>query len=433
MARRKDTFFERHAVGKVGRKLRGETSPTRGGGGGGKAQTPFEKLAAERGVDLAAEQARAKSQLQSGQRVGGTTASTLELQQQGGRTFQQLADDPFQQGTDISQLTTAATGSPEQSPAILSKIEKIRLASDKPIIGLDGTPIDLNPLSPWDALALVNIPIRNPASLFGREAPGIIATRFAAKTGTGIAVNTVTKRLIKSLATKITGKVFWRTIGGIGLGLWVTEKILDLTYGGKNFGRFEGESEALQTINIARSAAYYSGDAEAYALADAGVKGLIYNETYWDSAESFTPFTNLATGLDKFKDANVVADQVWDLLADDKFNPDNSELSESELDQKRFIERNDMITANQDRQRELDRQDFLFEQEARKSARTAQSKAEKEFMEEQARFWADERAKERALIEEDMLAQAKFWAEYQKEKRRAADANRPSNLNFGLI
>lgn len=431
MARR-DRFIERHGSARQKAALRGGSSRSGGGDGSSKKKkelTPFEKLAKARGVDLAAEQARATSQLRAGRRVGGTTPQTLALQAQPSaaqaqpstapqRSFQDLATDPYQQGMGVSQATPLEI---EQNWA-QAKIAQIREEADKPVIGFNGEPLDLRPLSPWDALALVNIPVRNPMSIFGREAPSIAATRFAAKQGTGIAANTVTKRLIKSLAAKITGKTLWRTIVGAGVGLWVTTKILELTYGGKNFGRFEGESEALQTVNIARSAAYYAGNEEAFNLADEGIKDMLYNETFWDSTESLTPHANLAVGLSKFKEKNIIADQVWDILSDEKFNPENKGLSEAELWNKAMVEHSAREKANIDYYNE---QRLLTEEKIRE--------ANKDQRDEDAAFWRKEKDRLREQELADQKALADFWLEYQKMKQMLIMNNRPSNLNFGLI
>ena len=63
-----------------------------------------------------------------------------------------------------------------------------------------------------------------------------------------------------------------------------------------------------------------------------------------------------------------------------------------------------------------------WEQEAKRDARN-----------EDATFWARERAKQRKKEAEDRQAIADFWNAYRKASAKLAEDSRPSNLNFGLL
>ena len=411
-------------VTKEGRK---KDAPTPTGGGGSSApptSSKFQDLAKSRGVDLAAEQARAKQQLQSGLQVGGTTQSSqqgIAAAQQAAptaqRSFMDLAGDPFQQGMGRSQAPP-----PEQDTFFQAKLNQIRAEAAKPVIGFNGKPLDMKELSPFDALALVNIPTgtaaRGGVGLFSREAAGITS----AQVGTGVARNAVTKGLIKSAAAKVTGKVFWKVVGAIGLGFFIAEKILSTTLGGKNMGQFVGQEEAAQGISMAANAAYYAGNPEAYALAAAARDEVLQNESYWDGMSSLMPFENFATGLNKFKDTAIVQAQVMDTLAADKFAADAAGLDETQAWEQAQARRLENERANID----------YYNSERLRMEENLRIANEQQ-RDEDAAFWAKQQAGLREKEMADQKAIQNFWLQYQKMKQKLSDDNRPSKLNFGII
>ena len=104
------------------------------------AKSKFQQLAKSRGVDLPAEQARAQSQLESGQRVGGITASTLARQSQlisQSRTWEQIAADPFRQSIETSSYTSSRATPQERT--VLQKI-KDRILLDFAAVGIGQPP-----------------------------------------------------------------------------------------------------------------------------------------------------------------------------------------------------------------------------------------------------------------------------------------------------
>ncbi|MCK5021066.1 MAG: hypothetical protein KAS32_28905, partial [Candidatus Peribacteraceae bacterium] len=62
-----------------------------------------------------------------------------------------------------------------------------------------------------------------------------------------------------------------------------------------------------------------------------------------------------------------------------------------------------------------------------------QREAEIQGRNEDAAFWAKERAKQRKLEEEDRKAIADFWFAYKKRLQELYEESRPSNLKFGLL
>ena len=75
----------------------------------------------------------------------------------------------------------------------------------------------------------------------------------------------------------------------------------------------------------------------------------------------------------------------------------------------------------------------MVEQTTVKNEREAKSKAERKARNEDAKFWAEQAAKERELEAEDRKAIADFWIQYRITTQKIAENNRPSNLNFGLL
>ncbi len=75
----------------------------------------------------------------------------------------------------------------------------------------------------------------------------------------------------------------------------------------------------------------------------------------------------------------------------------------------------------------------IFEKESKESARIATTAANTKARNEDAIFWAKERAKQRIFEGEDRKAIADFWTAYRKAAQKIALDNRPSNLNFGLL
>lgn len=414
-----DNWYKKHAVGKVGRKLRGETKSSGGSGGGSsRSQTPFEKLAAERGVDLKAEQERAKSQLESGQRVGGTTESTLARQEEmrGGVSKVDLssipiAEDPSRMGLDTTPYQTSRT-TPQQT-SIIQKIKE-RILLDFAAMGIVNPP---EGLTITGITTIIPSGARGGVGLFGKELPGL-----ARKVGTGIAKNTVVNGLIKTAAAKVSSKVFWKVLGAIGLGAFIAEKILSTTLGGKNIGQFVGQEEAAQGLGVAVNAAYYAGNEEAYNIAKAARDNVLMNNEYWSSLNSLIPYKNFAKGLDDFRKAAIVQAKVMDDLAADKFEAEKSGIPEA-----------DQWAAAQEKRSADEKANIDYYNQQRLLTEEAIRKAEKDQRNEDAKFWRKERERLRQQELADAEATANYWLEYQKMKQKLAENNRPSKLNFGIL
>jgi hypothetical protein len=422
------------------------TAP-KGSGGSNKpaapaaALTPFEKLAAERGVDLPAEQARANSQLQTGQAVGGTSPSTILNQSKKPAT----TAAPILSSTDKLNLAANPLGTqqnyipPERQPWLQQKLQQIKENSNKPIIGLDGTPLHLKELSPWDALAIMPTGSivkgakleRGGVGLYSRELPGL--AKLTPGIDTGVAANTLNNKIVKSAAAKIATSVNWKVLGSIGLAVWVAEKIIAGVYGGRNMGEFVGTEEIGGLSSFVAWQALEAGDYEAYDKAATARDEILANKTYWENFQSYIPELNFANGLENYRSKGVVLAKIQDEIKEDKQLAEaNKETPEQYWERVNAKEKQD-YQDNIDYHTQAAKDLALYESQLIQKGQAATRTAEKKFYEEQARFFAEQRDLERQKEEEDRLAIAEFWINYRKLQQQAADDTRASNLSFGLL
>ncbi len=252
-------------------------------------------------------------------------------------------------------------------------------------------------------------------------------------TAHAVQMNTKNVGLIKSAAAKIVGAINWKTALAAGLALNVVMDLLQLSYGGKNIGRFVGQEEALQTIDFGLSQAVRSGNQEAYLLAKDAKEELLQEQAYWNSLESMTPFENFAKGLDDFRDASIVSSKVWDLLAEDMVMTTLVENDEAKIFEIRRKQKEDEAAREVDNFNERQLITFARIRLLNEEIRGEIDRERRKVLEEEAAFHEKNRAKQRKEAEEDRVAVAKFWLTYAKQKQKLADDSRPSKLNFGII
>ena len=255
--------------------------------------------------------------------------------------------------------------------------------------------------------------------------------------GTGIADNTATNKLLTAAANKLVIGKGWKILGAATVALIVAKEILQLTFGGKVFGQFLGMEEASQTVNIAARDSYInartSEGMDLYDQAAAARNEVLQNPTFWENIASYIPFKNVLDKLDNYRDAAIVAAEVYDKLAEHKRLQIETGETDEEIYRRGREEKkaNDIAVIdhyNSERKIMLE-----LEREARTEERKSKRKEEKKARNEDAKFWAREREKQREREAEDRQAVADFWSAYNKEKAKLAVDSRPSNLNFGLL
>lgn len=411
-----------------------------------RKKTPFEMLAKERGVDLQAEQERAKQQLQSGQRVGGTTQQTQALQ------AQQAATPSLSEAREFTRVDGQVLPQPSTTPgagqdkgtsffdsikgaaALLEQMAVMSQAGRNPdVFDRLVTAITPEVQTSFGTLRFLPLPLTAGAQggfgLFSAEAPGLAKT--------GVANNPVTQGLIRGAAAKIAGSSVWIKVAAIGIALNIAMKIVQETYGGRVFGEFVAVEEALPSVSIvARDAlqlAKQTGNFTLYDELHAARGEVLEKNSFWDTIQSWIPIRNRAKGLEKFRDVNTIAHEAQGQLRkdlEDQFLNGESDEDMWKRITQRQIETADII-ANNTAATILQNTETINTLKA--AAAAAEREEDKKFYEESAAFWAAERDRERKKAAADRERAAAFWLAYNKERQKITEASKPSNLNFGLL
>ncbi len=261
---------------------------------------------------------------------------------------------------------------------------------------------------------------RGGVGLFSREAPASLKTAAAGikgkttiaqvlkMTGTPIAVNTATKTITHKMLIKA--------------GFTVAAALFIGAVTSYPFADFLNVSEAVnQTIGGARWQAVKSGNIEMVEALNQ-LQDEILNPTGWDRVWANTPYVNIIQANKNIVKAAIASTKVYDKIIEDlQIQQETGETEDAKWERIRQ-EETDQKKENVDYYNEQRKQMVRWEQEARAAARK-----------DDARFWADQAAKQRKLEEADRQAIADFWLAYRKRAQELADDNRPSNLNFGLL
>lgn len=274
--------------------------------------------------------------------------------------------------------------------------------------------------------------------------PVIGKTQFVNLVKSPLQMNTKNAGIIKRASDKIVNSVTWKTLGAAGLATFIASKVLELTYGGRNFGEFIGMEEGYQTVAIATRDAFIEGNMGAVDEGLAAMEEVLYNDTFWDGAGGLKPIANVEKGLEVFRDKAKTAHKIYQQLAADKREQIETGETDREYWANRRQEQIDDKKAAVDYYNEERKKLLRWEEEARdrdaaedaairKGERDRRSAEERKAIKEEAAFWAKERANQRRLEAEDRKAIADFWIAYRKEARKLELDSRPSNLNFGLL
>ena len=243
---------------------------------------------------------------------------------------------------------------------------------------------------------------------------GTVSTNWysgATSTAETIAVNEITKAATKSMLGKIAA--------GVGIATGVVSGLMG-AIGSYPFAGFIKE-EALQTLGFATNMAINSGNVEeaenAIAMTDE-----VLNPNMWKDIFQKVPYANVVSSLQDFYEAANLGNTVNKKRVEDlRIQVETGETEDAKwarLRQEQDEEEKQMIDYyNVERQKQVE-----WEKQASLEGRN-----------EDARFWADQKAKQMELEAADRKAIADFWEAYRKKSQKAADENRPSKLNFGII
>ncbi len=220
---------------------------------------------------------------------------------------------------------------------------------------------------------------------------------------------------INSATTRLTGKM----LGKVGFTMAAAAFIAS-SVGTYPFAKFE-IVEGLDKIGYARTRAMGEGR---FDLVDAlnQLQDEILNPEGWDAILQKIPFANVYNSVTQNIKAAEASRQVFDKLIEDEKTKIETGQTDAELRKKNKEEEDNMFRETTKFRLELEAEYAENEREARENQRN-----------DDAKFWANERAKQRKKEAEDREAIAIFWNEYRKKKQQIAEDNRPSNLNFGLV
>ena len=247
-------------------------------------------------------------------------------------------------------------------------------------------------------------------------------TSSVASTGGAVAVsvagNTATQ--------KLTGNLLAKAGFTVAAALFIANAL-----GTYPFAKFE-VAESMDKLGYARSKAAQEGRTD---LVD-GLNQLqdeILNPVGWDFLFSVLPGANILRAAQKNIDAAVASTKVFDAIVQDDIQ--QQATGESDADRWDRVRKEQAIQDNLTVDYYNDQRTLMitWENEAKAAAKAASREEDIKARNEDAKFWAEQAAKQRELEAQDRQAIADFWAAYRKNMLKIADNNRPSNLKFGLL
>ena len=208
----------------------------------------------------------------------------------------------------------------------------------------------------------------------------------------------------------------WLVGAGVTLGIAtiITGAIQSIS-----MGNFVGKEEAAQNVGFAYYQAVLSGN---QALIDRALEeeGKIY-DTY-PSWRDNIPYVSTLKGIDDFINVSKAS---WEIR------------KEIEANKKEQVKNKENEDAYWDRirkkQAQQEKENIDYYNKQRKEMIRWEEEAKAKEREKEAKFWADEREKQRKLEEKERDAIADFWLAYRKERLRMNEDQSPSKLNFGLL
>lgn len=321
----------------------------------------------------------------------------------------------------------------------LSALNKVREFNGRPPIGVPAS--FENSFSPLDVLPGTGVVGKAVIQQGGKQAAKKYTGKIIAKTSADrIAFNTATEKATASYLTKLVkgmkdpyklgGKLTSAVVGGIigAIG----------TYPFASWAK----QEALQSVEWGTRTALENGDLDG-AREALELRREVLDPNLWERIAESIPFVNVVDNLAEYFEAAQIK-----LRIDERIVADMSasmELVSTEQGAQGVNSdgspRNNSTTNNRDAYFAFIREEEAREERAiidyyneeRMTLLDWESNARAAQREEEARFWAEQRALKSRAEAADREAQAEFWFQYRKRLQELTDNNRPSKLNFGLL
>ena len=367
-----------------------------------KSQTPFQKLAARRGVEF--------TKAPEG-KIGAVTQASrarvdADLVSRSNRAKQSISPKKSSSFTQqITQLTPA-------DAAQARRLGRGELDVGDPELSKAGTVAAVGLLAGLSVGLIGAATAPAFAADIAIDYSGWAIGESTAKTVGKIAANTATEKVVTSLASKIFSKatLLYAGVAGwvasVGFGLW-------------------GIAESPEPIGIAKTKflipeAIRTGDWSAVDAANTAQDELL-DLSLWEDILKWTPASAIVGSRKKLEGA-IAGAKITNKIVEDMKTQQETGQSVDDYWRERRVEEAAQEKAAVDYYNSERKKMVEWEREARIQARN-----------EDAKFWAREAEKQRKLEAADRKAIADFWFEYRKKVQEIADNNRPSNLNFGLI
>ncbi len=314
-----------------------------------------------------------------------------------------LSKDPFQAQ---QQLEALGLGTKEQPITQFSILDKTKEFAQKYIPAFNQEPID------WSAPGAGEEAFqRTKWSAVSMGVGGLYASTFKVTAG-GAVANPKNAGLIANIAKTILDPRTILTVGMAGLstyilGLW-------------------GGAEAPEPLNIPEKMvvdqALATGDWTLFDELNKARDDIFSEGTEQSLLDAIPIFGDAIKRIKQKWDANRAGAKVIQQWGEnEKIRQQNGEDDRAYWERVKQQEKQDFID-NTNYYNEQRRQMIEWEREAEVAARN-----------EDADFWREQAEKTRKAEAEDRKAVADFWFAYRKKVQQLSDANRPSQLNFGLL
>jgi len=189
---------------------------------------------------------------------------------------------------------------------------------------------------------------------------------------------------------------------------------------------------ALVGANIAARDAIETGDPELIKEVML-IRNEIFELTVWEKVAIGLPIVSWIQPFSDATKAAMLQKKVSDhLLQDEVIALETGETDDEKWERIRQEER-DQTKKEAILRSEESRRLKIFQIQADEAARNARNASDRRIRNQDALFWANERAKERLLEEKERKRIAEFWIAYRKTAQEFRLDNTPSRLGFGLL
>jgi len=385
-----------------------------GGSKGFLEPTPAPKQ--EAGVPSFTREEASKTPTPAGSKIVEPDTSPAQAIKGEGVTTQKEATVPFTQVIDGKEETKIVTESQRDflqgnAPSIDEIISPMTGDPNQPTFA--DQPEWIKTMQRALLIQATTTPLLGGAEGIYRTKQGLTIADDGLSFGANVATRGRAITFIKDVASKFKSPAFAMTmiVGAVTSSL-----------GGKIFGGFLGQEEANQALSFQLERALSEGDVESYDEFKGLRDELLADNSLWDTIKSYIPILNVQQGLDDYRAAAIAGGTIQDRRAENERTKLETGQSDSDYWTERAAEQAKEDRAVIDYYNDERKKQLQWEEEAANNDRDADAK-----------FWREERAKQRVKEAEDRQAIADFWNAYKKQAQKAAENSRPSNLNFGLF